>query len=61
MAEQKSTALLDSGIFTHRVTDRQPIEDRIEGLKYEGVHKSKVLRLHKDEDKIPLSFTGTIA
>ena len=48
-------------MFTHRVIDRQPIEYRIEGLKYEGACKSGVPRPHKDEDKIPLSFAGTIA
>ena len=61
MAEQKRTSLLDSGTFTHRVTSQQPIEYDIEGLKYEGPHKSGVLRPHYKEDEIPLSFTRTIA
>ena len=34
-AGQRSTTLLDSGMFTHRVNDRQPIEYNIEGLNYE--------------------------
>ena len=61
MAEYKSTVLLDSGTFTHRVTDQQLIEYGIEGLKYEGLRKSGVLRPHKNKHEIPLSFTGTIA
>ena len=36
MAEQERTALLDSGTFTHRVDDRQPIAYETGGLKYEG-------------------------
>ena len=34
MAEQKRTALLDDGMFTHRITSLQPIEYGIEELKY---------------------------
>ena len=62
MVEQKSTTLLDSGTFTHRVTNRQPIEYRTEGLKnMEGHLRVGVPRPHEDEDEIPLRFKGTIA
>ena len=60
MAEHKSTALSDSGMFTHRETDQQPIEYGIEGLKYEGPRKSGVPRPHEDEHEILLSFAGTV-
>ena len=39
MAEQECTALLDSGMLTHRVTSQQLIEYEIDGFKYEGWHK----------------------
>ena len=35
MTEQEGAAILDNGMFTHRVDSQQPIEYHIEGLKYE--------------------------
>ena len=34
MVEQKSIALLDKGMFIHRITGLQPIEYEIERLKH---------------------------
>ena len=39
--EHASTALLDNGMFIHRVDGQQPIEYSIEGLKYEKLLRER--------------------